>query len=53
MSSMPREALNTSASKPGAIVVPNSVLSASARTTSSEESEMSAGVIRFITSPAS
>ena len=52
MSSMPREALNTSASKPGVIGVPNSALSAAARTISSCGSEMSAGVMRFITSAA-
>ena len=43
MSSIPREALNTSASKPGAIGVPSSRLSALARATTSCGSEMSAG----------
>ena len=49
---MPRDALNTSASNPGVMVVPNSTLSARARTISSCGSEMSAGVIRFMTSSA-
>ena len=52
MSSMPREALNTSASKPGAIGVPSSRLNALARAITSCGSEMSAGVILFITSAA-
>src|SRR3569623_1788947 len=52
MSSMPRDALNTSASKPGAIGVPSSRLRALARLTTSCGSEMSAGVILFITSTA-
>src|SRR5664280_3901819 len=43
MSSMPREALNTSASKPGVIGVASSTLSALARAISSCGSEMSAG----------
>ena len=52
MSSMPREALNTSASKPGVIVVPSSRLKAFARAISSCGSEISAGVTLFITSAA-
>src|SRR6266581_3907032 len=52
MSSMPREALNTSASNPGAIGVPSSALKAAARAITSFGSEMSAGVILFITSAA-
>ena len=52
MSSIPRDALKTSASKPGAIWVPSSTLSALARTITSCGSEMSAGVILFITSAA-
>src|SRR3569623_116469 len=52
MSSMPREALNTRASKPGVIGVPSSTLSALARAISSSGSEISAGVIRFVTSSA-
>jgi hypothetical protein len=52
MSSMLREALNTNASKPGAIGVPNSTLNALARAITSCGSEMSAGVILFITSAA-
>ena len=52
MSSMPRDALNTSASKPGEISVPSSTLRAAARSISSCGSEISAGVIRFITSSA-
>src|SRR5674476_950719 len=52
MSSMPREALNTSAPKPGVIGVANSTLSILARAISSCGSEMSAGVILFITSAA-
>src|ERR1700722_15774225 len=52
MSSIPREALNTRASKPGVIGVPSSTLSALARAISSCGSEMSAGVILFITSAA-
>ncbi len=52
MSSIPREALNTSASNPGAIGVASSRLSAFARAISSCGSEMSAGVILFITSAA-
>src|ERR1035437_3764083 len=47
MSSIPREALNTNASKPGVIGVPSSTLSALARAISSCGSEMSAGVILF------
>jgi hypothetical protein len=49
---MPREALNASASNPGVIGVPSSRLKALARATSSCGSEMSAGVILFITSAA-
>src|SRR6202021_569850 len=45
MSSMPREALKTSASKPGVIGVASSRLSALARAITSRGSEMSAGVI--------
>src|SRR5450759_4220571 len=52
MSSIPREALNTKASKPGVIGVPSSVLSALARAITSCGSEMSAGVILFMTSAA-
>ncbi len=52
MSSMPRVALKTSASKPGVIVVASSTLSVAARAINSYGSEMSAGVILFITSPA-
>src|SRR3569623_1308401 len=52
MSSMPREALNTRASKPGVIGVPSSTLSALARAISSSGSEISAGVIRIVTSSA-
>src|SRR5665213_178921 len=52
MSSMPRDALNTKASKPGVIAVASSTLSALARATSSCGSEISAGVIWFITSAA-
>ena len=52
MSSIPREALKTSASKPGVIVVASSMLNALARAISSCGSEMSAGVILFITSAA-
>ncbi len=52
MSSIPREALKTSASKPGVIGVPSSMLNAFARTISSSGSEMAAGVILFITSEA-
>src|SRR5471032_845661 len=52
MSSIPREALNTRASKPGVIGVPSSTLSASARAITSWGSDMSAGVILFITSAA-
>src|SRR4029450_8006550 len=52
MSSIPREALNTSASKPGEIVVPSSTLSVSARAISSCGSEISAGVILLRTSAA-
>jgi hypothetical protein len=52
MSSIPREALKTRASKPGAIAVPSSTLSAMARAMTSSGSEMSAGVILFITSAA-
>ena len=47
MSSMPRYALKTSASKPGVIVVPSSALKAFARAMTSCGSEMSAGVILF------
>ena len=49
---MPREALKTSASKPGVISVPNSTLSALARTINSCGSEILAGVILFTTSAA-
>ena len=52
MSSTPREALNTNASKPGVIGVENSTLNASARAITSCGSEISAGVILFITSAA-
>ena len=52
MSSIPRLALNTKASKPGVITVSSSVLSAVARAITSCGSEMSAGVIVFITSAA-
>jgi hypothetical protein len=52
MSSIPREALKTSASKPGVIGVPSSTLSALARAISSCGSEMSAGVILLIMSAA-
>src|SRR6187399_3292866 len=52
MSSMPRDALKTSASKPGVIGVASSRLSAAARAITSCGSEMSAGVILFITSAA-
>src|SRR5476649_980277 len=52
MSSMPRDALNTNASNPGAIGVPNSRLNAVARAITSFGSEMSAGVIVFVTSAA-
>ena len=52
MSSMPREALNTSASKPGVIGVSSSTLSVAARAISSCGSEMSAGVILLTTSSA-
>ena len=52
MSSIPREALKTRASKPGAIGVPSSRLSASARAITSCGSEMSAGVILLTTSAA-
>ena len=52
MSSIPREALKTSASKPGVIVVASSMLNALARAITSCGSEMSAGVILFITSAA-
>ena len=52
MSSIPREALNTSASNPGVIEADSSALSAWARATSSCGSEMSAGVMVFITSAA-
>ena len=47
---MPRDALNTSASKPGVIGVDSSALSSRARETISSGSEMSAGVILFTTS---
>ena len=50
MSSVPREALNTRASEPGVITVPSSMLSVLARSTNSRAPEMSAGVIRFVTS---
>src|SRR5665213_3644826 len=50
MSSIPREALKTSASKPGEIVVESSMLNALARAITSCGAEMSAGVILFITS---
>ena len=52
MSSTPREALNTNASNPGVIGVENSTLNASARAITSFGSEISAGVILFITSAA-
>jgi len=52
MSSIPREALNTSASKPGVIGVPSSTLKALARAITSSGSEMSAGVILLRTSAA-
>src|SRR5580698_9866520 len=52
MSSIPRDALKTKASKPGVIGVPSSRLSASARAITSCGSEISAGVILFITSAA-
>ena len=52
MSSIPREALNTSASNPGVIGVPSSADNALARAITSCGSEMSAGVILFITSAA-
>src|SRR6185369_16555462 len=52
MSSIPRDALNTSASNPGAIGVANSRDSAVARAITSCGSEMSAGVFLFITSAA-
>src|SRR4029077_10289248 len=52
MSSIPREALKTRASKPGVIVVASSMLSALARAITSCGSEMSAGVLMFITSAA-
>ena len=52
MSSIPRDALKTSASKPGVIGVPSSTLSAFARVTISAESEIAAGVILFTTSAA-
>src|ERR1700722_3183398 len=52
MSSIPREALNTNASKPGVIRVESSTLNALARAITSCGSEMSAGVILFITSAA-
>src|SRR5476649_304074 len=52
MSSIPREALKTRASKPGVMVVASSALNAVARATTSCGSEMSAGVILFITSAA-
>src|SRR5688572_4811509 len=52
MSSMPREALKTRASKPGVIGVPSSRLNALARTISSFGSERSAGVIWLTTSTA-
>jgi 2-keto-4-pentenoate hydratase len=52
MSSIPREALKTRASKPGVIGVPSSTLSALARAINSRGSEMSAGVILFRTSAA-
>ena len=52
MSSIPREALKTKASKPGVIGVPSSMLNALARAITSCGSEMSAGVMVFITSAA-
>ena len=52
MSSMPREALNTRASKPGSIGVANSTLNSLARAITSCGSEMSAGVILLMTSAA-
>src|ERR1700682_3843627 len=52
MSSIPREALNARASKPGPIGVSSSTLSALARAITSCGSEMSAGVILCTTSAA-
>ena len=52
MSSMPREALKTSASNPGVIGVESPVLSIFARAMTSYGSEISAGVILFSTSAA-
>jgi hypothetical protein len=52
MSSIPRDALNTSASNPGMIGVSSSTLSARARAITSCGSEMSAGVILFTSSSA-
>jgi len=52
MSSIPREALNTSASNPGVIGVPSSMLSALARAMTSCGSEMSVGVMLLVTSAA-
>ena len=45
MSSIPRDALKTNASKPGKIGVDSSTLRAAARAITSCASEMSAGVI--------
>src|ERR1700736_1913534 len=52
MSSIPRDALNTRASNPGAIGVLSSTLSALARAMTSCGSDMSAGVILLTTSSA-
>jgi hypothetical protein len=52
MSSMPRAALKTKASNPGAIAMPNSALNAAARVTSPCSSCNCAGVSRFTTSTA-
>src|SRR5664279_4536780 len=52
MSSIPRDALNTRASKPGAIVVPSSTLSALARAITSCGSEMSAADVMNKITPA-
>src|ERR1700690_1575169 len=48
MSSIPREALNTRASKPGVIMVASSTLSSLARAISSFESEMSADLVHYL-----
>ena len=52
MSSIPREALNTRASKPGAIGMANSTLNSAARAITSCGSEIWAGVTLFSTSAA-